>query len=322
MRGNLRALAREASMGQSLPDRLQSVLSGLCSTLQIRRGLIALREGDAYECQATERAQCLGQTWPLAALEASEVAELPRSGARNPEGMSLLVPIYYDDDQVGAMLLGPKESGVPYREEDLLLMEEVADQLGVLILTAQGQEENARVISEMVAEFREREHDLQRQMQQMLAERQEDARPVLEGVDEAGFTALVMDGLRRLHDFTYLGQHELARLKVIDWYLPDGEERFMTHIERGKAVSAVLVEAVGKLRPEGEEPGAHTVPPRMWRQYLVLHDAYVLGERNRDVMSKLYIGEGTFNRARQRAIRGVARALQEMEREARQRGSG
>ena len=46
---------------------------------------------------------------------------------------------------------------------------------------------------------------------------------------------------------------------------------------------------------------------------------YVLGERNRDIMSKLYIGEGTFNRARQRAIRGVARALQEMEREAQQR---
>jgi hypothetical protein len=36
-------------------------------------------------------------------------------------------------------------------------------------------------------------------------------------------------------------------------------------------------------------------------------------------MSKLYIGEGTFNRTRRRALRGVAKALQEMEREARQR---
>lgn len=319
LRGNLRALAREASMGQSLPDRLQAVLSGLCGTLQIRRGLIALREGDAFECQATEQAQCLGQTYPLATLEAPEVVELPRPGARDPEGMSLLVPIYHHDDQVGALLLGARETGAPYSEEDLLLLDEVADRLGVLILAAQGQEDNARVISEMVADFREREHDLQRQMQQVLAEREEEARPVLEGVDEAGFAALVMDALRRLHDFTYLGRHELARLKVVDWYLPAGQEGFVTHIERGKAVSAVLVEAVEKLRPPGEEPGAYAVPPRMWRQYLVLHDAYVLGERNRDVMSKLYIGEGTFNRARQRAIRGVARALQEMEREAQQR---
>ena len=36
-------------------------------------------------------------------------------------------------------------------------------------------------------------------------------------------------------------------------------------------------------------------------------------------MAKLYIGEGTFNRARRRAIRGVARALEEMEREAQRR---
>jgi len=39
----------------------------------------------------------------------------------------------------------------------------------------------------------------------------------------------------------------------------------------------------------------------------------VLGELNRDIMARLYIGEGTFNRARRRAIRGVARALKEME---------
>jgi hypothetical protein len=242
--------------------------------------------------------------------------ELPRPDAQDPEGMSLLVPIYQDDDQIGALLLGAKETGLPYSEEDLLLLEEVADQLGVLIQAAQIQEENAQVISEMVAEFREREHDLQRQMQEMLAE-QDETGPVLEGVDEAGFVALVKDALRRLHDFPYLGEHDLARLKVVDGYLPGGEGGFVTHIERGKGVSAVLVQAVEKLRPAGAAPAAYTVPPRMWRQYIVLHDAYVLGERNRDIMSKLYIGEGTFNRARQRAIRGVARALQEMEGEAR-----
>ena len=35
----------------------------------------------------------------------------------------------------------------------------------------------------------------------------------------------------------------------------------------------------------------------------------------RDMMSALYISEGTFNRARRRAVRGVTRALAEMERE-------
>nr|MBC8249006.1 hypothetical protein [Anaerolineales bacterium] len=62
-----------------------------------------------------------------------------------------------------------------------------------------------------------------------------------------------------------------------------------------------------------------SLPTREWHQYVILHDSYVLGERNRDIMSKLYIGEGTFNRARRRAIRGVARAIEEMEREAQRR---
>jgi GTP-sensing pleiotropic transcriptional regulator CodY len=319
LRGNLRALAREASMGQSLSERLQHVLSSLCFALHIKRGFVALREADRYECQATERAQSLGQAYSLQALEASEAVELPRPDVRDPEGMSLLVPIFAADDQIGALLLGPKEAGAHYTEEDLMLLEDVADQLSTLILNAQEQEENARLISQMVADFREREHALQRQMQHLLAEREEEARPVLDGIDEAGFAALVEDALRKLHDVSYLGEHQLAGLKVVDWYLPSENNGFVTHIDRGKAVSAVLVEAIRKLRPAGEEPGAYTVPPRSWYQYTVLYDAYVLDELNRDIMSKLYISEGTFNRTRRRAIRGVAKALQQMEREARGR---
>jgi len=48
---------------------------------------------------------------------------------------------------------------------------------------------------------------------------------------------------------------------------------------------------------------------------------HVPDELNRDIMSKLYISEGTFNRIRRRAVRGVAKALEEMEREVQQRTS-
>ena len=68
-----------------------------------------------------------------------------------------------------------------------------------------------------------------------------------------------------------------------------------------------------KLRPVGPQPKALT---REWVQYTILHDAYVLGELNRDIMAKLYISESSFNRARRRAVRGVARAVQELERAA------
>jgi hypothetical protein len=38
--------------------------------------------------------------------------------------MSLLVPIYADDDQIGALVLGAKEVRAPYGEEDLMLLNE------------------------------------------------------------------------------------------------------------------------------------------------------------------------------------------------------
>ena len=85
----------------------------------------------------------------------------------------------------------------------------------------------------------------------------------------------------------------------------------MTHIERGKAVQEVLIKAIEKLRPLS--PILRDPPPREWYPYLILYDAYLEEIPNRDIMSKLYISEGTFNRTRRAAIRSVARALGEME---------
>jgi hypothetical protein len=78
---------------------------------------------------------------------------------------------------------------------------------------------------------------------------------------------------------------------------------------------------MNKLRPPGPEPSSQAIPPREWTQFIILHDAYVMGELNRDIMGKLYISEGTFNRTRRRAVRGVAKALEEMERETKERAT-
>jgi hypothetical protein len=75
-----------------------------------------------------------------------------------------------------------------------------------------------------------------------------------------------------------------------------------------------LIDVIEKLRPPGPEPRELS---REWIQYTILNDAYVRGEPNRDIMNKLYISESTFNRARRRAVRGVARAIEEIERAAR-----
>jgi hypothetical protein len=85
----------------------------------------------------------------------------------------------------------------------------------------------------------------------------------------------------------------------------------VTHLDLGKAVYHVLVEAIEKLRPSNASPGE--LPSREWHPYLILHDAYLRDIPNRDIMSRLYISEGTFNRTRRAALRAITRALEEME---------
>lgn len=318
LRANLRSLANEAGAGLSLPEQLQAVLARLCATLSIEQGWIALAENGAFIVQAAQGGVLVGQAIQRSTVLCDEMEELapnPRhasSGETGPEalaGMVLLVPIAAGGSQLGVLVLGPQAAEKPYADEDLMLLDDVADQLASIIRTSRIQEENARAINAMVSDFRERERAMQRQVQEMLATGGAPAQSGLPGVSQEAFVGQVEDALRRLHDYPALGEHPLGQLTIVRHNLGDSA----THIDRGKALNKVLVQAIHQLQPDGVPPNPHTVPPREWHQFIVLHDSYVLDEPNRDIMSKLYIGEGTFNRTRRRALQGVARALQEME---------
>ena len=111
---------------------------------------------------------------------------------------------------------------------------------------------------------------------------------------------MVEDVLKKLADTITLGQSPLSQeLKI------KGE----THIDRGKILREKLVSAIDTLRPDGNRPAEPV--PHEWENYVVLHDAYVEGVANRDIMAHLYISEGTFNRIRRKALRGVSRYLLE-----------
>lgn len=112
---------------------------------------------------------------------------------------------------------------------------------------------------------------------------------------ETWFIKLVEDGLRKYSDSIALGQSPLADYLGL---------KCDSRITRGKLLQQLLRDAIQSLCPAGIRPTG--VPPRAWYNYIVLHDAYVIGVRNRDVMMKLYISEGTFNRTRRIAVRGVA----------------
>jgi hypothetical protein len=82
-----------------------------------------------------------------------------------------------------------------------------------------------------------------------------------------------------------------------------------THVERGKELQQLLMDSIDLLKPARERPPEPL--PRIWYNHAVLHDAYVEGVQNREIMARLYISEGTFNRTRRNAIRGLARLLVE-----------
>ena len=82
-----------------------------------------------------------------------------------------------------------------------------------------------------------------------------------------------------------------------------------SHIERGKRLQALLTESIASLKPSESRPPEPL--PRLWYSYAVLYDAYVECIPNREIMARLYISEGTFNRTRRNAIRGLARLLME-----------
>jgi hypothetical protein len=313
LRTELRALSRETGTHYRLPERLEAVLSALCNTLHVERGLIALRDQELFVSQATKGASHLGEVFPYEALAVTEITPILQPAVDGLQDMALLVPISNNGEQVAALALGGTDSTSPFSEDDLILLDDLADRLAEMIHTTRLQEENTRLLGQMVSDFRSQEHALQRQADSLVSVSLEESQSPLANQANEEFVSSVEDALRRLYDYSYLGEHPLAQLLVVQKRLEGELPESVTHIDCGKALSQFLVQAIQKLRPEGPEPKPLTVPHREWHQFLILHSAYVSGEQTRDIMSRLYIGEGTFNRTRRRALKGLAKAVQEME---------
>jgi GAF domain-containing protein len=314
LRANLRDFVYTTTPGQDIRDRLQAILQTLCRSLDVSKGFIALGEGEDFVVIADWKVDFGGQSIASDTLATDEIAILPSPvEILGLTDMTLIVPLHAGGEQIGAIVLGQRTTGVTYTEDDLDLLEDLADTVANVVHTVRLKERSVQQIDNLLRELRERERELQRRMREALAEARP---PVLEGQSEREAISLVEDALRHLHDYSYLGEHTLAQRCIVASSLDVQEGAFVTHLDRGKSLQEVLVAAIEKLKPPGPQPSPLT---REWHQYVILHDCYVLGKLNRDVMSALYISEGTFNRARRRAVRGVTRALAEMEEEAKRR---
>lgn len=172
------------------------------------------------------------------------------------------------------------------------MLAEVADQVGTIVSLNRGRRQEKEQFHQFVVESETKATELMSAAEEVIG--------TIETTPDPNFVKIVEESLRNLSDFIKLGQSSLAeQLNLTGKY----------HTDRGKQLQQILIEAINSLRPAEKRPPDPL--PRVWYNHVVLYDAYVEGVPNREIMARLYISEGTFNRTRRNAIRGLARLLAE-----------
>lgn len=287
LRDNLRRLATLAGEQVDQEENLSLALDSMCTSVRATFGLIVLFQDTSLKLAATFH-------WhhPEVSLTAIDLAAddiLPLKPGHFPPPLAeaaLLIPLYADTKQLGALILGQPKNGTSYSNADLELLLYPSDWLTDIIQKAQRETEYLARITDLAQKGQPEVNQYPTQLS----------------------VKAVENALRHLADYAYLGEHPMIKMKLVKSRLSTGT---VTHLDRGKAVVNVLAEAVEKLQPEGPLPNDPI--PREWYPYLILHAAYFENTLNRDIMARLYISEGTFNRTRRAALRAVTKTLEEME---------
>ena len=199
---------------------------------------------------------------------------------------ALLLPLYAENEQYGAILLGRPINGIKFSHSDVDKLLYPSDQVAEAIYSYRQELECFQKVAGLTTGIRPKPP----------------AKNQLVTVKE------VEQALKHISDYAFLGDMDLVNLRLVLEKLPDDR---VTYVDRGKALNGVLGEVIERLKPEDGEPSSPAA--REWYAYLILHGAYFEEKLNRDIMLQLYISEGTFNRTRRSAVRSVTRMLEEME---------
>jgi hypothetical protein len=285
LRAGLRSLAQRAYRAEALEENLSTALETLCRFVDATYGLIILFKDDDSHLAASYRWRNSLPDLPVTALTSDDVVRLPAGKFMSPlEDAALLVPLYAGDKQQGVLILGSPENAVTYASSDVEQLLDASDRIADLIRDARKESEHLAHLAQMA---------------------QTPPKTDLEGEIPA---RTVEEALRNLYDYAYLSDSPLATLKQVRTV---GVSSGNTHLDRGKFVYQTILDALEKMRPPGQLPREPV--PRQWYPYLILYNAYLENQTNNEIMMRLYISEGTFNRTRRAAIRSLARTLTEME---------
>ncbi len=285
LRKQLRQLENNISTENSLHLRLQEGLDLLCNTLNASSGFIALKRGDEFVVKASRHSVQMDRHFSTSDVSYEDISHIQNEKIPN---IVLFAPTFDGQTQIAVVGIGKPNSRLDYSHGDLDLLSEMADQVGTIVSLSNLQPQLSQVIAQ--SEINENEAKL-------IAGEMLDA---MGSKTDQEFVKIVEEGLRHLSDYIVLGQSPLADTLDV---------KAGSHVERGRQLQKIIVDSIELLRPAEKRPPEPL--PRVWYNHAVLHDAYVEGVPNREIMARLYISEGTFNRTRRNAIRGLARLLME-----------
>lgn len=290
LRKQLRQLESEATGDEALQSRLQEGLDLLCRTLDAPGGFVAVRRDEEFLVMASRSSVPVGSVMSESVVACEDVSHPP---TEQLSSIAWLAPSFEGQTQVAVVGIEKSKSRLEYSTGNIELLAEVADQIGTIVSLSSLQPRPSERIVELAAEAQSNANELRSATGEMLDS--------ISSHPDEEFIKMVEDALRHLPDTITLGQSPLTERISIP-----GE----SHIERGKQLQKHLMEAIELLKPAEKRPPEPL--PRVWYNHAVLHDAYVEGVQNREIMARLYISEGTFNRTRRNAIRGLARVLMEI----------
>jgi hypothetical protein len=288
-RRQLRQLENLSANEETLPIRAQRGLDLLCRTLDSSGGFIAIRRGENFVVIATRGSVAVNSQLPATSVACEDISH-PKTD-QFPD-IAWIAPVFEGQIQVAVIALSRPKAKLDFSAGDLELLAEVADQVGTLISLVNLTAGRVNQIQQLVDDSQMQANELNSVTEEMIA--------AMAANPDSEFIKIVEEGLRHVSDYIALGQLPLAgKLNIT------GE----TRIDCGKQLHQILIEAIESLRPAGMRPPEPL--PRIWYSYAILHDAYIQGVPNREIMARLYISEGTFNRTRRNALRGLARLLTE-----------
>lgn len=291
-----------------LSQYLEIVTATICDLLQVSGSFIAMMDENGLEMLTTA-----GDDTAFKSIESSdELFKLSLQNGSKSQGEffqwegHLLLPLTYEDEQTGKLLLGL--CGFPW-EEDQVIDKEHLESIHLLAYRVGIAMRDWRLQQQVISSM----ESLQPQValiQQLRAASSFNKTSLLmdeENLPEEDFVAWVKDALSHYWGGPKLSESPLLSLKIVQSAL-DEYDGNPTNALRG-----ILKAAVEHIRPEGERRFTAE-----WILYNILEMKFMEGRKVREVASRLAMSEADLYRKQKVALEAVSRAIIGMELAARE----